>query len=441
MASSAPSIAWAIATSISLRVVGMRTALTILTSLRRSALKPFAIPFFGNSTAPSGSQQIDWSWAADRLKRIRDEGITPIVGLVHHGSGPPHTDLVHENFAGGLADYAIQVAARFPWVEWYTPVNEPLTTARFSGLYGLWYPHGRDSRMFARALLNEARATVLAMEGIRRINPQAKLLQTDDLGRTFSTPQLRYQADFENERRWLTWDLLSGRVDRQHPMRSYLLEAGIEPRELDWFAEHQCPPHIIGVNHYVTSDRFLDERLDRYPQQCWGGNGQVRYADVDAVRVLHEPSGGWRSLLQEAWERYHLPLALTEVHLGCTRDEQLRWLHEAWLAALHARKAGCDVRAVTAWALLGSFDWNSLLTKEGGNYEPGAFDVRGVEPRSTAIALGLPCLAAGAECGIQFWLHPGGGEGPIEYCTALLRDTRARLSTLSGKPRKLASRF
>jgi hypothetical protein len=34
------------------------------------------------------------------------------------------------------------------------------------------------------------------------------------------------------------------------------------------------------------------------------------------------------------------------------------------------------VRAVTAWALLGSYDWDSLLTRRRGNYEPGAFDVR-----------------------------------------------------------------
>jgi dTDP-4-dehydrorhamnose reductase len=370
-------------------------------------IKALRYPILWELTAPGGSQRIDWSWAAKRLQRIRDGGITPIVGLVHHGSGPSHTGLIQDSFVDGLAEYATQVATRFPWLEWYTPVNEPLTTARFSGLYGLWYPHGRDSRTFARALLNETRATVLAMESIRRINRQAKLLQTEDLGRTFSTPKLRYQCDFENERRWLTWDLLCGRVDKYHPMRSYLLEAGIDARELDWFDEHRCPPDVVGINHYVTSDRFLDERLDRYPPQCWGGNGQVRYADVDAVRVLSAPSGGWRSLLQEAWERYHLPLALTEVHLGCTRDEQLRWLHEAWLAALCARDGGCDVRAVTAWALFGSFDWNTLLTMENGHYEVGAFDVRACEPRATALAQVLRCLSAGGEVRHPALASPG----------------------------------
>ena len=37
---------------------------------------------------------------------------------------------------------------------------------------------------------------------------------------------------------------------------------------------------------------------------------------------------------------------------------------------------GVDVRAVTAWAAFGSFDWNSLLTSEAGCYESGVFDLR-----------------------------------------------------------------
>ena len=87
----------------------------------------------------------------------------------------------------GLAEFAGAVAARFPWVEHWTPVNEPLTTARFSALYGLWYPHARDDRSFVAALLNQCRATVLSMQAIRRVNPAARLVQTDDISRTYGT--------------------------------------------------------------------------------------------------------------------------------------------------------------------------------------------------------------------------------------------------------------
>src|SRR5205814_1153483 len=146
-----------------------------------------------------------WARADERMGRLRRLGVRPIVGLIHHGSGPGHTSLLDPGFPGGLAAFAARVAGRYPWADAYTPVNEPLTTARFSALYGHWYPHARDNRTFATAILTQCRAIVLAMDAIRCVQPQARLIQTDDLGKTYSTPKLRYQANFENQRRWLTF--------------------------------------------------------------------------------------------------------------------------------------------------------------------------------------------------------------------------------------------
>jgi len=355
-------------------------------------------PVLWERTAPDGLHRADWSWADARLARLRERAIRPIVGLLHHGSGPRHTSLTAPNFPDELAAYARAVAERYPWVDAYTPVNEPLTTARFSGLYGHWYPHGRDDQTFVRALLGQCRATALAMHAIREINPHAQLIQTEDLGKIFSTRALRYQAEFENERRWLSLDLLCGRVTSEHRMWTYLTGvAGIDESELAWFIEHPCPPDIIGINHYLTSERFLDERIERYPDRVPGGNGQHRYVDVEAVRVCAEGTAGPRVLLREAWERYEIPLAVTEVHLGCTRDEQLRWLKEVWDAAESLREDGVDLRAITAWTLLGAYDWNSLLTCFAGHYESGVYDVRAPQPRPTALARMISDLARTGE--------------------------------------------
>jgi dTDP-4-dehydrorhamnose reductase len=344
-------------------------------------------PVLWEHTAPSGLTSADWSWPDERLTRLSELGIDPIVGLVHHGSGPRHTNLLDPSFPLLLAEYAGAVARRYPWINRYTPVNEPLTTARFSGLYGHWYPHATDPRSFVRALLHQCRGVVLAMEQIRKINPDAQLVQTDDLGKVFSTPLLAYQAKFENERRWLTYDLLCGRVRRGHPLWRYLQrEAGVTTAELAFFADHPCPPNIIGVNYYLTSERLLDERLVLYPASTHGGNGRHAYADVEAVRLRPEGLVGPRELLREVWDRYGIPIAITEVHNGCTREEQLRWLLEVWQAAVGLRADGIDLKAVTVWALLGAFDWNSLVTRRDGHYEPGAYDVRAPEPRPTALA-------------------------------------------------------
>jgi dTDP-4-dehydrorhamnose reductase len=354
-------------------------------------------PVIWDALAPDSPDAIDWAFPDERLNRLRELSVRPIAGLVHHGSGPRYANIGTPDFAHGLAHFAGQVARRYPWLEDYTPVNEPLTTARFCGLYGHWHPHGHDNASFVRILLNECRATVEAMQAIREVNSQARLIQTDDLGRIYSTPRLEYQAHFENERRWLSFDLLCGHVNREHIMWDYLIESGISPRELDWFCENPCPPDIIGINHYPTSDRFLDENIELYPGIECPGNGRDVYVDVEAVRVLPTPPGGFRERLCETWTRYGIPIAITEAHLGCTREEQVRWTAEAWQTAQDLKKGGVDMRAVTAWSLLGAWNWNTLVTRDVKYYEPGVFDVRSGTPRPTALAHLLRDLGRGDE--------------------------------------------
>jgi dTDP-4-dehydrorhamnose reductase len=352
--------------------------------LREIGVKAVRYPVLWERVAPMGVESADWSWPDRRLQKLREMNIRPIVGLLHHGSGPRHTNLLDPRFPQLFAEYARAVAERYPWVEAYTPINEPLTTARFSALYGHWYPHARDSRQFLLALMNECRATVLAMREIRKINSQARLIQTEDLGKTHSTAPLVYQSEFENERRWLTFDLLMGRLYHQHPLRKHFTCLGIDDRELDWFLKNTQPPDILGFNYYLTSERFLDHRIDLYPGCPVGGNGRDMYVDVEAARVLKEGISGAGALLREAWERFELPLALTEVHNGCTREEQARWFVEQYNSAAALGKEGIDVRAVTAWALLGSYNWNTLVTAEG-IYEPGVYDLRAPEPHPTLM--------------------------------------------------------
>lgn len=358
-------------------------------------IKKLRYPVLWEHIAPNSLDNPDWSWSDERLQRLQELQIDPILGLVHHGSGPAYTSLNNDNFAPLLAQYAGMVAKRYPWVNYYTPVNEPLTTARFSGLYGLWYPHGTSDKEFVRALLNQLKGTKLAMLAIRQVNPNAQLVQTEDLGQTHSTSLLAYQAAFENERRWLSFDLLCGKVTPGHKLYKYLIKSGASEDELLEFVETPLPPDIFGINHYVTSERYLDEHLFMFPLHTHGSNAKHKYADVEAVRVKGIERVGVSSLLQEVWHRYQAPIAITEAHLCCTREEQMRWFIEVWEAAVNFKKAGANCLAVTAWALLGSYDWNSLLTRNNGFYENGIFDLRiGNEPWPTALVPMLQSLSS-----------------------------------------------
>lgn len=409
-----------------------RRSLSDLDAIAATGITALRYPILWERQAPTPETIPDFSFAETGLNHLQQHGVRPIVGLVHHGSGPAHVSFLDDSFAHGLAQYAAEVASRFPWVEDYTPVNEPLTTARFCGAYGHWYPHGQDEGTFFRILLAECKATVLAMEAIRKVNPNARLIHTEDLGKTYSTPRLAYQARYENGRRWLGLDLLCGRVDKRHRFYRRMLSAGVPEKTITWALQHPCPPDVLGFNHYVTSERFLDEDCERYPSHVCGGNGRHRYADVELVRVPYLGPNGPRVLLREAAERYDLPIALTEVHLHCAREEQMRWWHCLWNAAKDLREEGVDIRAVTSWAMLGSVGWNDLLRRPGGTYESGAFCVVSGVPRPTALVPMLQACAAGEAFHHPVLEAPGWWERPTRILYN--RQKASRSSTMKTNP-------
>ena len=354
-------------------------------SLRLSAIR---YPLLWEEVEPSrGSYDFG---SADRAMAYLEGGsMRPIVGLLHHGSGPRWTSLMDPALPGQFAHYAATVARRYPWVSDYTPINEPLTTARFAGLYGHWYPHARDDRAFVRALIQQATATVLAMHAIREVNPAARLIQTEDLGEAAGTPVLASQVRFENDRRWLSFDLISGRVTTEHPLYWYLTgEGGAGRAELEWLVQNPCPPDILGMNHYLRSNRWLDHRLDLFDPAFHGGNGFIRYADVAAADTPRATQAPLTSLIEQTWQRYEIPVALTEVHIFGASEEQVAWWEYALESAQSAAAQGADVRAITTWSLLGSFDWDTLCTSEHSDlfYEPGVFHVRNGTPIETPLA-------------------------------------------------------
>lgn len=337
-----------------------------------------------------------WDFFDQTLAEMQRLNLTPIAGLIHHGSGPPETNLLDPEFPKKLAAYASKVARRYPSIISYTPVNEPHTTSRFSCLYGYWYPHHRNFTSYLRALLNEVKATVLAMRAIREVQPKAELIYTEDGGTTFSTIEVETARAEREHRRWLGTDLLCGRVTSSHPLHRLLLDHGFTTGEIAWFVENPCAPSIIGFNYYLTSDRFLDHRVHMYPDHFRGGDsGSEPLVDVEALRVRPAGIVGAAAVLQEAWDRYGIPVAITEAHLGGGSDDQIRWLAEIWAAAHAARTSGVDVRAVTVWALLGSWNWCNLCTRDEGIYEPGPLTLVDDRPYLTPLGSFVSKLAGG----------------------------------------------
>ena len=77
---------------------GHRSRVTDLDLIAGLGIRTLRYPVLWELTCPDSPQQFDWRWADSRLGRLRTLGIAPIVGLIHHGSGPAYTSLIDDGF-------------------------------------------------------------------------------------------------------------------------------------------------------------------------------------------------------------------------------------------------------------------------------------------------------------------------------------------------------
>ena len=346
-------------------------------------------PVLWERTAPNDPEALDLSWARPRLERLRELGIEPVVTLLHHGSGPAHTSLVDPAFPELFARYAGAVARAFPWIERWTPINEPLTTARFATLYGHWYPNATSDAAFGAAIANEALAMQLAMAAIGKYAPHARFVLTEDLQSIavrgeIRTPGLEAFAAHKRERRYLSIELVSGLVVPGHPMHAYLRErCGVAPSTLERVASQATVPDTVGWNYYPNSERVLS--LD------------------EAGRTVNEPARLYapispRPLLREAYRRLRLPFGISEVHINGDETQRVAWLRARRddLLALHGENL--PVRMLGAWAAFGLVDWDSLLVRHEDYREDGIFTFAAADgiPQETAVARELRAMTGRA---------------------------------------------
>src|SRR5437660_863762 len=77
-------------------------------------IKALRQPILWECSPSHRSENERWEWARTALTELSGLGIRPIVGLLHHGSGPASTNLLDPKFPQELARYAQEVATRFP---------------------------------------------------------------------------------------------------------------------------------------------------------------------------------------------------------------------------------------------------------------------------------------------------------------------------------------
>jgi len=304
-----------------------------------------------------GPDHYDWSFMDEVCEQMRKLEITPIMDLCHFGVPDWLGNFQNTEFPHRLAEYATAFVRRYPWVRFYTPVNEMYVTAKMSALNGAWNEQLRSEEGFVRATCNLAKANILTMRAILQERPDAIFINSESsefFQACCPDPTIVRIADFENERRFLALDLMLARPVRGD-VYALLLGHGIPRQEYEWFM-NQSPNRriVLGLDYYEWNEKLIDEQSNQ--------------------RMLGELFG-WYVITRQYYERYRRPVMHTETN--CQDAQQgPAWLWRQWHNIQLMRSAGVPVLGFTWYSLQDQVDWNVGLTQAQGNINPvGLYDL------------------------------------------------------------------
>jgi beta-glucosidase/6-phospho-beta-glucosidase/beta-galactosidase len=308
-------------------------------------------PYYKTHTGPG---QYDWSFTDDTFHRMRELQITPIVDLCHFGVPDWIGNFQNPDFPKYFAEYAAAFAQRFPYLQFYTPINEIFITAMFSAQYGWWNERLSSDRAFVTAIKHLCKANVMAMQEILKVQPEAVFIQSESSEYFHAMrPEVMVRANFLNQKRFLALDLTYGYPIRVM-MYEYLLENGMTKDEFHWFQENQVSARcIMGNDYYATNEHLV------LPNGTTTASGEIF---------------GYYVITHQYYNRYRLPIMHTETNMKAPGSEA--WLWKQWANAYRLIQDGVPIVGFTWYSLTHQVDWDTALREDNGRiHEVGLFDL------------------------------------------------------------------
>ena len=288
----------------------------------------------------------DWSALDERLRYATGElGLTVIADLVHYGTPAWLAGAFADpGYPAAIADFAAAFATRYRGVvDHLTPLNEPLTTASFCGLRGVWPPALTGWDGWVTVTLSIVAGIRQTIAAVRAANPDAVIVHVEAAA-LYQTgdDDLAGHVELLAGIGTLPTDLLLGRVTGDHPLHAWLIEHGAAPATLDAFLADPPELDILGVNYYPDLTPRIVERVD----------GQIRQVTTNRW------TEGLELALRSAQDRYGLPLMVTETSIEGDDDTRRRWAEESMAVVRRLAGEGLDVRGYTWWPLFDFVDWS-----------------------------------------------------------------------------------
>lgn len=309
----------------------------------------WGVPWYRVAPTP---ETWDWSWVDRALESFEAEGLRPLVDLLHYGT-PLWLDdqFANPDYPERMAEFASRFAERYGhYATDYTPVNEPMIHALFSGEYGYWPPYREGPSGLASIASALSRGFVLTQQGIaEQLGNRATFLHVDAGMRyvgDVDAPEHRDTVARLREQTFLVEDLVTGRVDQAHPLLAQLRRGGVTDEQLAWFADNAVQPDVMGVNYYPLHSTEVFERGVHH------GGGFA-----DPRPFFDAGTDGLREVLTTYAERYGAPVMLTETCVTGTVQQRIAWMEDS-VATLHdLRDEGLPVVGFTWWPLFDMYEW------------------------------------------------------------------------------------
>jgi beta-glucosidase/6-phospho-beta-glucosidase/beta-galactosidase len=293
-----------------------------------------------------GPRDYDWEWLDPVMAEMQRLGIRPIIDLVHFGLPDWLGTFQNPDWPMYVAEYARAFAQRYPWVRFYTPVNEIFVTAQFSGAFGWWNERLMSDTAFVTNLKHSVKAALLSMRAILEDRPDAIFIFSESTEYVHpGSPAMVQKAMFMNERRFLSLDLLFGH-DVSATMYQYLLHSGMTQEEYLWYRDQSdLRSHcIMGTDYYITNEHVIHD---------------------DGTTIGAGDVYGYYVITRQYFDRYRLPVMHTETNRVSTFA--VEWLWKEWMNLLRLREDGVPIIGFTWYGLVDMREWDTALTKIQGH--------------------------------------------------------------------------